>query len=242
MMDVIPEIIVFAVAVFAGGVASVAGFGIGSIITPVLSLFIGAKLAIVVVSIPHLIGNLIRLLMLHAHLDRRVLFSFGLMSAAGSFIGALLHAKLATPALALVLGGLLIFAGLCGVTGISKKWRFHGIWAWIAGGISGGFGGLVGNQGGIRAAAMLGLHLPKESFVATATAIALIVDLARIPVYFWSHTDALLESGRWVALTTLGVVIGTLVGARVLKNLPARGFRIVVSILILLLGLLLCLT
>lgn len=241
MSELMPEMLVFAVSLFAGGVASVAGFGIGSLITPVLSIFIGTKLAIVVVSIPHFIGNLMRLLMLHAHLDRRVLFSFGLMSAAGGLIGALLHAKLATPALALVLGGLLIFAGVCGITGISKRWRLHGVWAWIAGGISGGFGGLVGNQGGIRAAAMQGLHLPKESFVATATAIALIVDIARIPVYFGSHADALPTHGKWIAVTTAGVVIGTLAGTYVLRNVPERAFRITVSFLILSLGVLLCL-
>ena len=39
------------------------------------------------------------------------------------------------------------------------------------------------SQGGIRSAAMLGFDLPKERFVATATAIALLVDAARMPVY-----------------------------------------------------------
>jgi hypothetical protein len=36
-------------------------------------------------------------------------------------------------------------------------------------GIGSGFGGLVGNQGGIRSAAMLGLGVQGPAFVATAT-------------------------------------------------------------------------
>lgn len=44
-------------------------------------------------------------------------------------------------------------------------------------------GGLVGNQGGIRWAAMFGFELKGKEFVATSTGIALAVDCARMPVY-----------------------------------------------------------
>jgi uncharacterized membrane protein YfcA len=103
-------------------------------------------------------------------------------------------------------------------------------------GISGALGGLVGNQGGIRSAALLGFNIPKESFVATATAIGLIVDASRMPVYFWSEGSEILESWRWLGLTTLGVVIGTLLGTNFLKQLPDQTFRRIVSALIFLLG------
>jgi hypothetical protein len=41
----------------------------------------------------------------------------------------------------------------------------------------------VGNQGSIRTAALLGLDVRRDAFVATATAIALAVDAVRMPVY-----------------------------------------------------------
>jgi len=44
-------------------------------------------------------------------------------------------------------------------------------------------GGLVGTQGGIRSAASLGAELPRQTFVAAATAVGLIVDAARVPIY-----------------------------------------------------------
>ena len=53
--------------------------------------------------------------------------------------------------------------------------RFGGRTAWLAGALSGAFGGLVGNQGGIRSAAMLGLGVQGPAFVATATAIGIAV-------------------------------------------------------------------
>src|SRR5688500_17558265 len=152
-------VVVFLVAIAAGAIASIAGFGVGSLLTPLLSWLIDLKAAVAIVSIPHLIATGLRYWMLHRHVDWRVLRSFGLMSAAGGLVGAYLGTFLASPALTAILGALLIVAGLTGVTGLAKRWRLSGPMAWIAGGLSGIFGGLVGNQGGIRSAALLGFNL-----------------------------------------------------------------------------------
>ncbi len=177
------ETAIFVCAIVAGATAAVSGFGIGSLLTPLLALHAGTKTAVAAVSIPHLIGTAIRFWRLRASLDRPLLWRFGLTSAAGGLAGALLNAQAPSPALTMVLGSLLVLAGGVQITGSAQRWRFHGSVAWIAGAMSGLFGGLVGNQGGIRSAAMLGFDLPKERFVATATAIALFVDAARMPVY-----------------------------------------------------------
>jgi uncharacterized protein len=227
---------VVATSIIAGGVASVTGFGIGSLVTPVLSLAVTTQLAVALVSIPHFAGTALRFWMLKSHVDRRLLLHFGIMSALGGLTGALLHARFATSSLNLIFGVILLFAGFMGATGLSQKMRFRGRAAWIAGAFSGVLGGLVGNQGGMRTAALLGFETSKESFVATATAIGLIVDASRMPVYFWSHGGEILSNGKWIALTTAGVVTGTLLGTRILKRLPEQTFRRVVSALIFLLG------
>ena len=114
--------------------------------------------------------------------------------------------------------------------------RFGRRTAWLAGALSGVFGGLVGNQGGIRSAALLGFDIEKEAFVATATAIALMVDAARMPVYFLSEAHQLANVWRYLLLGTIGVVLGTIVGKRVLTRIPEKVFRRIVSIIILALG------
>lgn len=65
-----------------------------------------------------------------------------------------------------------MFAGVSAITGYAHRMRFGSKAAWIAGALSGLLGGLVGNQRGIRSAALLGFQLERRAFVATATAIA----------------------------------------------------------------------
>jgi uncharacterized protein len=223
-------------AVIAGGIASVAGFGIGSILTPVLAARLGTKLAVAAVSIPHLAGTALRFLLIRRHVDRRVLLGFGITSAAGGLAGALLHTRFSSTVLTYVLAGLLVFAGATGITGVASRMGFGRRTAWLAGAVSGVFGGLVGNQGGIRSAALLGFDIQKEAFVATATAIALMVDAARMPVYFITEAHQLAPARTYLLLGTLGVVAGTIAGQRVLTRIPEKVFRRAVSILILALG------
>jgi len=223
-------------AIVAAGIASVAGFGIGSILTPLLALKLGTKLAVAVVSVPHLIATLLRFLLLREHLNKHVFLTFGIASAVGGLAGALLHTRFGSAVLSYVLGALLVFAGVMGISGLAARMRFHGIGAWIAGILSGVFGGLVGNQGGIRSAAMLGLEVPKDAFVATATAIALLVDGARMPVYGVTQAPQILRAWPLLVLATLGVIIGTVLGQPVLKKIPELLFRRVVSAIILALG------
>ena len=78
-------------ALLAGAVASVVGFGIGSLLTPLLSLRVGTQLAVAAISIPHVFATALRFWRLRAHVDRRVLISLGVTSAAGGLTGALLH-------------------------------------------------------------------------------------------------------------------------------------------------------
>ncbi|HEY1939361.1 MAG TPA: sulfite exporter TauE/SafE family protein [Candidatus Angelobacter sp.] len=228
--------VLFFAAMLAGAIAALAGFGIGSVLTPLLALSVGTKEAVIAVSIPHLVATALRFWKLRRNIDRQVLKHFGIASAAGGLMGALLGSRFSSPILAYILGGLLVFAGLTGLTGVSKKMRFGKKTAWLGGGVSGLLGGLVGNQGGIRSAALLGFNLEAKTFVATATAIALIVDGARMPIYFFSSPETVRRLAAWIAAMVAGAVIGTLAGGKVLARIPETYFRRLVGVLVLALG------
>ena len=230
------EVAVVLASVLAGAIASVAGFGIGSILTPLLALQLGTQLAVAAVSIPHLAGTALRFVMLRKSLDVGVLRDFGLASAAGGLTGALLHARAADTALRVVFGLLLLLAAASELLGLARRVRLSRTGALAAGAVSGLFGGLVGNQGGIRSAAMLALPLRRDAFVATATATALIVDGARMPVYFASSGSRLAEVWPIVLLASIGVIVGTLAGRTALARIPEARFRAGIAILLGFLG------
>src|SRR5207249_3945685 len=71
-------------AVIAGAIASISGFGIGSVLTPVLSTQFDVRLAIAMVSLPHLAGTFVRLLIVRTRINREVLLGFGAASAGAS--------------------------------------------------------------------------------------------------------------------------------------------------------------
>ena len=102
--------------------------------------------------------------------------------------------------------------------------------------MSGLFGGLVGNQGGIRAAALMGFDLRKEAFVATATAVALVIDGARLPVYLVTQGDHIRDASITVVLAVAGVLAGTFAGVPVLRRIPDAAYRRIVGLLLLSLG------
>ena len=230
------DALVLLAGTLAGAVAAVSGFGIGSLLTPVLATHYGTKVAVAAVSIPHVIGTAVRFVKLREHVDRRTFIRFGILSAAGGLMGVLINARVNAPILSIVLGALLVFAGLIGLLGLAERVRLGRRTAWIAGLLSGLFGGLVGNQGGIRSAALMGFDLPKEAFVATATAVALVVDGARLPVYIWTEGSSLHPLWPEIVAATAGVLLGTVVGVRLLRRIPERVFRPSVSILLAALG------
>lgn len=230
------EALLLAASVVAGAIAALAGFGIGSLVTPILALQVDTRLAVAAVAVPHAIGTALRLWFVAGAIDRRVFWQFGLTSAAGGLTGALLYGRASNRWLAVVFGCLLLFAAASQASGLAQRMRFRGHIAWIAGAASGFLGGLVGNQGGIRSAALVGFDLPKERFVATATAIGIVVDAARMPVYLAMQYDALSAIWPWIVLAAIGVTAGTVLGTRVLAWIPEVLFRRLLAALLAILG------
>jgi uncharacterized protein len=225
-----------AAAVLAGAVAGASGFGIGSLLTPLLLLTMPTNHAVAVLAIPHAWATGIRLARLRFDIHLPTFRQFGIASAAGGLAGALLQSRLGSSALTIVLAILLVVSGTTQLIGRPLPLPDTPGWRLLGGILSGLFGGLVGNQGGIRAAALLGFRLSPAQIVATATASALLVDLARVPIYLASFGSVMLENERLLLIVTAGVTLGTLIGVPVLRRIPEGLFRRLLGALLILLG------
>jgi uncharacterized protein len=233
--------IVFVAGVLGGGLAAVAGAGIGSILVPLLALRVDLKVAVAIATVPHLVGGLVRAVQLRHAIDRGVLFRFGIVCAVASFAGALVHTQVSSPLVTYFFAGLLVVAGLLSALGLTGRLHVGREGGLIAGAASGLFGGFAGEQGGLRAVGMLGFDLRKEAFVATSTAVGVAIDVARLPVYFATETSAFTRDGNPIVLVaaTVGVVAGTLLGRGALKRVPEQSFKRVLGGALVVIGVLL---
>jgi hypothetical protein len=222
----------FLAAILSGATAAIAGFGIGSLLTPILAIRYDITLAVAAVSIPHASATALRCWRLRARIAWPVVKTFGVLSAFGGLAGALLYARVGSQALQITLGVLLIATAIAALSNWMKRLHPRGATASALGFASGLFGGLAGNQGGLRAGALMTFSLAPAAFVATSTAIALAVDAARLPIYVWRAGPALTTVGAEIAVATLGVVIGTLLGERLLLGLSPERFQKIVAALI----------
>jgi uncharacterized protein len=225
-------------SVLAGAIAAVSGFGIGSLLTPLLVVAIPMPTAeaVAVLAVPHALATAIRFARLRGDVHRPTFREFGVASAVGGLAGAALQSQLSSPVLTVVLSVLLMLAG---TTELLKRrvplpqtsgWR-------LAGGVmSGLFGGLVGNQGGIRSAALLGFQLKPRQLVATATASALLVDAARVPIYFVTAGHVIADSVHLLVVMCAGVTLGTFIGVPILGRIPESAYRRLVGGLLVALG------
>ena len=226
----------FGIAVLSGATASLVGFGIGSMLTPLLALQVGTDLAVAAVALPHAVATALRCWRLRRAIDWTVLKGFGVLSAAGGLLGALAYSQLDAAVLTRVLGGLLVLTAVAQLSGLAARWRPRGVAVGLVGLASGFFGGIAGNQGGLRAAALTAFTLSPLAFVATSTATGLLVDAARAPIYLYTAGPALRALWIPIAVATAGVIAGTILGERILLGMPRERFARLVAVAIGVLG------
>jgi uncharacterized membrane protein YfcA len=220
---------VFVVGVVSGATAAVIGFGIGSLLTPLLLTRLDATLAVAAVAIPHLAATALRFVQHRRAIDWKVLARFGLASAIGGVAGAWLQTAFDEQWLFVVLGGLLMATAVANLTRNFGGWQPPPGLAVALGGLSGLFGGLVGNQGGLRAAGLLAFDLPKRTYLATGTAVALLIDAARTPVYLARAGSDLPPLAIPIAVAAGGCILGTVLGERVFLGLAPERYRRIVG-------------
>lgn len=229
-------VLVGVVSILAGGIAAVSGFGIGSLLTPLLLLWFPPVQSVALVAIPHALASVIRWLRLRRDVDWSTFVQFGIASALGGLAGALLQVRLGGVILTALLGVLLVLAGGGEFAQRGLPLPNRSFFRLGGGLLSGAFGGLVGNQGGIRTAALLGFQLNPRQLVATSTASAIIVDLVRVPIYMHRSPTVVISNIPLLLVAAAGVTIGTFAGVPILSRLPEGAYRRIIGAMLVLLG------
>ena len=249
-------VLIATVAAIASLLTFFSGFGLGTILTPVLLLFFPVEIAIALSGIVHLLNNLFKITLTGKNINWKTGMKFGLPAIAGAFAGA--QVLLLIPEttilysysigekiihilpLKLMIACLMLFFALFEIIPALKKVQFSENKLYLGGLLSGFFGGLSGNQGALRSAFLLKTSLTKESFIATGILIACLVDFTRLSVYFSRLTNInLKENGIMLLVTVLSAFGGAFLGSKVLKKVTFGFVQGAVTVLIFLLAVML---
>lgn len=241
------ELIVVCVAALAASLLTLfSGFGLGTILMPVIALFFPVELAIAITAIVHLANNLFKIGLIGKKADYSVLMKFGLPAVAAAFVGASLLSwlgnfqpiyeyyalgrELHVSTLKFIIGCLIIIFVAMDLSPAFANIAVDRKWLSLGGVISGFFGGLSGHQGAFRSMFLIKAGLQKESFVATGAALAVMVDFSRLAIYgtdISMHTNSI----NWVMVTTasLSAFAGAYLGKRILVKVTIRSVQFLVS-------------
>lgn len=250
-------LIVCAVALLASGLTFFSGFGLGTILMPVLALFFPIPIAIAATAIVHFANNLFKLVLVGRSANKAVLVRFAIPAVIAALVGAfLLSYATLLPVIVkyqfmgrvheiteikLVIGLIIVifscleliprFANIA----IDRKYM-----AW-GGLLSGFFGGLSGNQGALRSMFLIKAGLNKDEFIGTGVVSAVMVDMARLLVYgisIFTVQFSVVSSMKWLILAaTISAFAGALLGRELLKKVTLRTVQIMVGGMLIFLGL-----
>ncbi|MGE0738329.1 sulfite exporter TauE/SafE family protein [Sulfurimonas sp.] len=243
------EVVVIASAsFFAALLTFFSGFGLGTLLMPIVALFFPPAIAIAITAVVHFANNILKFFLVAKDADKKVLLYFGVPAVFFAFLGAYLLGFLSdmkpiyeytlfnkdffiTP-IKLSIGVLILFFVVFESLPFFAKAALDKKWLPLGGVLSGFFGGLSGNQGAFRSMFLLKAGLTKEQFVATGVVLAVMVDGARMMLYKESFLlDATIEWSM-VAIAIGAAFFGTLVGNRVLKKVSIEFIRKMVSVLL----------
>jgi uncharacterized membrane protein YfcA len=242
-------VIVCIAALLASTLTLFSGFGLGTLLMPVIAIFIPVELAIATTALVHLANNLFKIGLVGRHAEKTVLLKFGLPAIALAFIGAALLTSLndikpiyeyealgrefLISPIKLVIGLIIISMVALESALFSHTTAMDQKWLPIGGAMSGFFGGLSGHQGAFRSMFLINAGLTKEAFVATSVVLAVRVDISRLVIY---GGDILKNSSvvEWplVVSASISAFVGAFIGAKLLKKVRLRSVQLVVSVLL----------
>ena len=225
------------------------GFGLGTILLPVLALFFPIEVAIALTGVVHFFNNMFKLTLVGRNANKKVLLYFGVPAVIAAFLGALVLVNITdlptlyeyqigdrnfeiTP-VNLIIAVVLIAFAIIELLPFIKKLKFDTKHLPFGGILSGFFGGLSGHQGALRSAFLINSGLTKEAFIGTAVVISSFVDFTRLSVYSTRILDAGLKDNLPLIISaTSSAIIGAFIGNKLLKKVTLDFIQKLVAVLL----------
>ena len=221
----------------ASFVGTISGFGLSTVMLPVLILFFPLPIALLFVGIIHAFSDLWKIILFKHAFDKKIILMFAIPGIIASFFGA--RVVLTTPQTALIqFLGLILILYVFLITLNSKLKLPHTPFFSGVGGLTSGFlAGVFGMGGAARSLFLSAFNFPKDVYIFATGAIGLIIDSGRLLTYYFGgiRLEKELLTGLifFIPISFLGAGIAK----KVVNKIPQNKFRFVVAVFLFLVGL-----
>ncbi len=229
-------------SMIANIIGTISGFGVSTVMTPILVFFLPFPETILLVCIIHWFHDVWKMLFFWHGIDWKVFVYFGLPTIVASVLGAMLVLPEQSALLSALLGLFLI--GSVGMIYVLPYLVIPHNWVsgLVGGLLSGFFAGIFGIRGAVRSVFLAAFDLQKATFIGTTGAISLLLDSTRLITYL-TRGIRLQEVPVWsLSLFVAASFVGAYIGYLIVGKIPQKHFRTVVSIFLLIVGIKLLVT
>jgi hypothetical protein len=235
MVDFVNLLVLFAGGFLAAAISGAAGFGGALLLLPLLTKTIGTTMAIPVLTIAQLIGNLSRAFFGFKQIKWKPVLLFTLGAVPMSVLGAYSFVEVPKEIVTRLIGLAIILFVILKYYNI-LKFKTTNSTIVLGGGITGFISGLVGSAGPIGAALFLSLNLPPISYIASEAMTAIAMHVTKTLIY-----QRYLGIGLQTLLTGLfigiSMILGTWIGMKFIRKIPKEKFNKFVGLLLCIIGL-----
>ncbi len=250
--------IVALAALIVAALTLFSGFGLGTLLMPVMAIFFPVEIAVAATAIVHLANNIFKAILVGKDADRKVLIRFAVPAVIAAFPGAMLLTVLSSMApwwnwsaagseyvilpVNFIIAILMVIFAFIELLPHFERMTISQKWLPLGGILSGFFGGVSGHQGALRAAFLTKAGLTRDGFIGTSVMTAVLVDVSRLIVYgvtFFSSKTALLAEPGMKGILVWGILAaftGSFIGTRLVKKVTMRHIQVIVGIMLLLLA------
>lgn len=267
-MEIWHYLVVSLSVLLASGLTFFSGFGLGTIMLPVFSLFMPLHLAVVATAIVHFANNVFKFALVCKSIHFPVLLRFGIPALLSAIFGGYILTTISTMNgtfeytfldhtlqmswLKIIIGILMIFFAWFDLSPRFSNLTFHKKYLPFGGILSGFFGGLSGHQGAFRAVFLSKSEMTKDQFVATSNSLSLVVDIGRLIVYsagivflgelFQTDLKGVeIDLRNIIIFAIVCAFLGTIIGKQLVRKVTFKNVQKVVGVLLIFMGLLLIL-
>jgi uncharacterized protein len=224
-------LIILPVALIAGTIGGVIGFGAGVIMVPILVWIFGAKAAVPIMAIAAVMANGSRVFIWWREVDWRAALAYSVTAVPFAILGASTYIELNSRNVTLTLGIFLLLVvpfrhGIARLKLKINRWHLS-----LVGAAIGFLTGLVASTGPVNAPFFLMYGLTKGAFLATEALGSVAVHITKTTVFTLAGTTTIENVLRGFAVGS-GLMAGSFISKRIVEKMQPGDFQVVMDVVV----------